>query len=395
MKRIVLTLLLAVASLAHGQTATQTQQGAQFIIAPDSNGIPQIVGYKLWVDPSFSPFHVAIQGTPLNVWGPNLNRANKGWNIQTLTTPLKLTPGANYELDVSGNIHAPAQTTPPPKPVVSDTIAPGLSKYLLVFDDEFNAGNTSEIENSFFTQPTTKWVDQMPPPNGGSLGTGYNGPYTNPPNTTFRTSNMLETSPSGLDLNAWYEPTWHGTGHWLDGLICSMDAYKNGFSQRYGYWEIAMQVAPLLPGDAPNTVGLWESFWLVGDNGINALGSPTNPVSEIDIVESYSSDYTKFHQNVHNYVPGDTNPLQFTYSAGVDISQAVHTYSCLVNPDFIHFYFDGIETSKVATPVSATYPMHMLIDGALGGGYSLTGLSTTGVYPTHIVSVRCWANPAN
>jgi beta-glucanase (GH16 family) len=48
-----------------------------------------------------------------------------------------------------------------------------------------------------------------------------------------------------------------------------------------------------------------------------------------------------------------------------------HTYGALINPDYIHFYFDGVELWKAPTPPEATEPLYVMVDLALGGGWPI------------------------
>ena len=48
-----------------------------------------------------------------------------------------------------------------------------------------------------------------------------------------------------------------------------------------------------------------------------------------------------------------------------------HTYGALINADYIHFYFDGVELWKTPTPPEATEPLCVMVDLALGGGWPI------------------------
>jgi hypothetical protein len=386
MKLKIAALICLTVLTASAQLSTQTQQGAQFVISPDSNGNPQIVGYKLYKDANSTPSHLQIYGANVNTSVTGINRSTTGWIYQPLPNPAPLTPGTSYRVDSTYYLSAPAQTSPPPAPAV-----PLPSGYVLVFNDEFKQQNLNEFDNWGITRPGVVWEAHQPS-GGNDLGLGWDGIWLNPP---YRTNNLVEDVGGGLEMNEWWEPTLNnGAGHWISSLISTMDPAKHGFSQAFGYWECAMQSPPLLPGDAANTPGLWSSFWLLGANGIGTPGSDSNPVAEIDIFESYSVDYTKTHQTVHNWVSGgDKGFSAFMYSGTVDLSQAVHIYSCLVAPDYVHFYIDGVETFKTPTLVSDTYPLQARVDVAFGGGWPVSGLSTTGVYKGKVLYVRCWAKP--
>jgi beta-glucanase (GH16 family) len=52
------------------------------------------------------------------------------------------------------------------------------------------------------------------------------------------------------------------------------------------------------------------------------------------------------------------------------MASGYHTYAALVNPDYVHFYMDGVEQWKTPTPPEATQPLYVMVDLALGGGQS-------------------------
>jgi hypothetical protein len=86
--------------------------------------------------------------------------------------------------------------------------------------------------------------------------------------------------------------------------------------------EAKVWCPPLGTGDAANTPGLWPAFWLNGVNGISGAPNSEGDVAEIDIMEAYSVDYTKYHTNWHVWNAGkQTSAGGSTINSKTDISQ--------------------------------------------------------------------------
>lgn len=360
--RIFLALLfLSVLMPTHPGRGDTAQSGIKLTITPDANGNPQCGSVNLFGGTNY-----------FQVWGTGLVARHSG--VTTFSPPVPITAGQQYSVNMSGTLTVPALTA---QPIVPSVAALG---YVLAFDDEFNQGNINEILNWWGINGTTaRWTAHQPS-GGNDLGNGWDGIWN--PSTPARTYNLSEDS-QGLLMQEWWEPS---INHFVSALISSKDQLNLGFSAALAYWEFKFWAPPLLPGDAPNTTGLWSSCWLDSDDGL--LAHP-GQVAEIDIMEAYSVDYTKFHCVVHNW--GGSGSQDQTISPGYDISAGWHVYSCLIKSDFIYFYLDGVQVGNpVPTPASSTRPLHARADVAFGGGWPTSNLSTTGIYQGRLAYVRCW-----
>ena len=267
----------------------------------------------------------------------------------------------------------PAHAATVPQPVVTNLVG-----YNLVFDEEFNKGPNFNAELSEWgpITPPLRWI--MHTPYAVDFGDAWFGAGKTPP----------RADSNGLNISCYYNTT---RAHWQSGLLSSMDRKGNGFSQALGYWEAKIWCPPLDAGDTVNTPGLWPAFWLDGLNGTSE-----GDVAEIDIMEAYSVDYTKYHTNWHVWNAGkQTSAGGKMVDPKVDISRGWHVYSCLINADLMHFYFDGTEVFKAPTPAAAKLPLYVMLDFALGGGWPITGLNKATTYHMQAAYVRCWAPPSS
>ena len=142
----------------------------------------------------------------------------------------------------------------------------------------------------------------------------------------------------------------------------------------------------------PEGPGVWPAFWL---NGLGSLGSARGGktrVAEVDILEEYGVDSRIAHQNVHVW---NTDGSQYSGTGNSSTCQGMttgfHTYGALVKPDYIHFYFDGVEQWKTPTPPEAKEPLYVMVDLALGGGWPIDHTPN----PSHLYVdyIRIYAPP--
>jgi Glycosyl hydrolases family 16 len=195
--------------------------------------------------------------------------------------------------------------------VASSSASPNLNGYTLAFDEEFN----DPLSVSSYG-PGTKWIAHTP--YGGDFGDAW---FSNP------------TDP------------------------------KSPFSLQNGFWPLRLgSIRPaIITGD--------PGFWLLG---LGSVETPKASEAEIDILEEYGENPLLAHQTVHVW---NANGSQFSGIGNSSTCQGMttgfHTYGALVNTDFIHFYFDGVELWKTATPPEATQPLYVMVDLALGGGWPI------------------------
>ena len=131
-------------------------------------------------------------------------------------------------------------------------------------------------------------------------------------------------------------------------------------------------------------MGAWTSFWIESQNSILNNDNQTSlPDIEIDIFEWYGCQYTGLGNSVqectHNWQPSGGPAGLYSPSTpmpgGAYPWQGYHIYGCQVDPAFITFFIDGVQTNQIATPTGyATSPFYMMVDYAIGGGWPMYGI---------------------
>ena len=240
--------------------------------------------------------------------------------------------------------------------------------YNLVFDEEFNG--PLQVASGKGWGPMVaplKWIAHTP--YGGDFGNAY---FTGP-SENATTPDPFSVSNGVLTIQAYQDPAINN--HWRSGLLASVDPSGNGFSLRLGYWECRMNL--------PSGAGVWPAFWLDGVAGLNKKRTTNSP--EIDILEAFGFDMTVAHHYVHVWTPGGKDVCGAgSASIGVNLANSWHTYGCLVNTDYIHFYLDGVEVSETPTPIEATQPLYVMVNLALGDGFPIDIPSPTRMYVDYI-----------
>ena len=78
-------------------------------------------------------------------------------------------------------------------------------------------------------------------------------------------------------------------GRWTSGILQSVNADGEGFTQRYGYFEMRAKF--------PKGNGTWPAFWL---KTVNQFTDRSQTRAEIDIIEAYGGkDWSGYHAAVH------------------------------------------------------------------------------------------------
>ena len=243
---------------------------------------------------------------------------------------------------------------------------PDLAGYKLVFNEEFNDPlSVSGYEGG------SKWIAHTP--YGGDFG---NARFTDPTHSPspFRIKNGT------LEITAWKEPKENN--QWRSGLLSSMDRSGRGFAQALGYYEARLKL--------PDGPGVWPAFWLMG---LGNLRTPKTSVAEVDILEEYGVKPWIAHQNVHVWnSDGSQASATGNSSTCQGMTTGFHTYGALVNTDYIHFYFDGVEQWKTPTPAEAREPLYVMVDLALGGGWPID--QTPNPSHLYVEYIRVYAPPA-
>lgn len=231
---------------------------------------------------------------------------------------------------------APLPKLPPP--------SLDLSKYRLTFDEDFRGPLSVSAWG-----PGTRWIAHTP--YAGDFGdAGFADPEKDFPFTVRDGILRIEARKSG--------------DRWRSGLLSSVDPKGEGFSQRYGYFEMRARF--------PRGPGTWPAFWLMG---VPQLKEPRDRKTltqiEIDVVEQYGVGPNALHTTVHLWGPGDFHWAEGDTSIVTGMTDDFHTYGVLVEEDFIRFYFDGVELRRARTPKEARVPLYLMVDLALGGGWPI------------------------
>ena len=283
-------------------------------------------------------------------------------HVSTMVLPLDLTPG-EYTLvsglwNPKGNARLPLKTgagvtMADPNgyrvgtlKVAADAPIPALGKptldltgYRVTFDEDF-----SEKELSVSPWgPGTRWIAHTP--YAGDFGDAK---FSDPaPGFPFTLENGILRIEAKKD-----------NGKWRAGLLSSVDSKGQGFSQQYGYFEARAKF--------PHGPGTWPAFWLLG---VTKLTDKKATGAEIDVVEQYGVHPNSLHTCVHLWYADKKHTADPGHFIVDGMENDFHRYGVMVQPDFITFYFDGVELRKTKTPEAAKVPLYLLVNLALGGGW--------------------------
>ena len=307
------------------------------------------------------------------------------------TSAMKL-PAGKYWGDFGFPLVEPVLTVPvmPATPPAAVSNCP-----VLAFHDTFNPGPWPAIANQISNHGPiagpVRWVAHPPYgsdfTDGGFFGDVWN-MGVNPP-VPWGNGGPYSTDNGYLEINAFTV----SDGSWRCGLLSSVDSKGAGFSASApSYWECCKWCPALKWNDAPNTPGMWPAFWLDGVNGIAGAPSFGGDAAEIDIIEAYSIDYTKFHQNWHTWNGGrQVAAWGNMVDAGVDLSAGWHTFGIWINSDLTHWFFDRAETWTYPTQPSQLLPLYCMINFAQGGGFPVNVIRQNN-YKMRVAYVACWTH---
>jgi len=251
-------------------------------------------------------------------------------------------------------------------PIAADAPIPPLAKpslnldgYKVTFDEDFTDKELSASRQG----PGTRWMTHTP--YWGDFGdAGFADPG---PNGPFKlVDGMLHITARKVD------------GKWQSGLLASVDVKGEGFSQQYGYFEMRAKL--------PKGPGTWPAFWLLTQPGIT---NKKLDGAEIDIVEQYGEHPNALHTTVHRWLANGTHTGEGRPAIVEGMDSGFHTYGAMVQPDFITFYYDRAEIWKAKTPQEAKQPLYLLVNLALGGGWSIEKTPDPSVMIVDYV--RAWA----
>ena len=216
-----------------------------------------------------------------------------------------------------------------------------LNGYRVTFDEDFN---DKELSVSAWG-PGTRWIAHTP----------YSGDFGD-----ARFANPVKDFPFTLENGVLRIEARKTDNRWQSGLLASVDPKGNGFSQKYGYFEMRAKF--------PKGLGTWPAFWLLG---APKLKDKSLPQVEIDAVEQYGVHPNALHTNVHLWYPDKKHKGDGKAFVVSGMADDFHRYGVMVDADFIIFYFDGVELRRLKTPEEARVPLYLLVDLALGGGWPI------------------------
>lgn len=281
----------------------------------------------------------------------------------------------------------------PPVPVMPGTAPAYVTDCPnLAFSDSFHYTDQSWISNTGPIQAPVKWIVHKA--DGYDFGDAY---YDGVPNGS---DYVCSSNGVALNLHNWYRSySQAGDGVWRTGNLSSLAYAKggavNGQSTGFeasapSYWEVAVWIAPLQPGDAPGISGLWPSVSLYTDP---AVLSTVGYSVEYDLFELYSIDYTIPHCSWHKWSPSGQQLAAYgsTFSHGAfpDLSAGWHIWGLWIDTATTHWYLDGQEI--FTQPTETTNAVYIMLTNASGGGFPFM-MSPSQVYPYQVAYVACWAH---
>lgn len=149
-------------------------------------------------------------------------------------------------------------------------------------------------------------------------------------------------------------------GRWRSGLLSSSDGKHNGFHQQFGYFEMR---AKLPPGP-----GLWPAFWLLNNQHPDFS-------AEIDVLEHYGSFPDVYESVTHVWAKNDkaknSGDLKKNHVPAGSLYNDFHTYGVSVDKDWIIFFHDRVEVSRIASSPEFHQPMFILLNLAMGSGWPI------------------------
>ena len=250
--------------------------------------------------------------------------------------------------------------------VATDAPVPKLGKptlnldgWRVTFNEDFDGPELSVSARG----PGTRWIAHTP--YGGDFGDAR---FADPsPGFPFTLSNGV------LCIEA-----RRADGKWRAGLLSSVDRNGDGFSQKYGYFEMRARF--------PAGPGTWPAFWLLG---VPKLKDKSLTQIEIDVVEQYGVHPNALHTTVHLWGPGGRHTGDGDVFVVEGMADDFHRYGVMVDEAFTTFYFDGVELRRTKTPPEARVPLYLLVDLALGGGWPIE--NTPSPSYMYVDYVRAWA----
>jgi beta-glucanase (GH16 family) len=236
-----------------------------------------------------------------------------------------------------------------------------LRGYELVFSEDFNG----PLDVSPWG-PGTRWIAHTPW--HGDFGDAA---FADPtPDFPFTIQNGILRIEARKDEEFAKSDPWKR--FWGSGLLCSNDPKGQGFSLQYGYFEMRAKL--------PAGKGVWPAFWLVSSYDRTNPEAGKDGSIEIDVIEYYGFP-DSYMSTVHIWEPKPHRAQGMMITTRpYEISNDFHNYGCMVTPEWIIMYFDGVEVWRVKTPPEHNKPLMILLNLALGGGWPIDEVKS----PTHM-----------
>jgi hypothetical protein len=207
------------------------------------------------------------------------------------------------------------------------------------------------------------WSDEFSDLSVSSRGPGTRWIAHTPSNTDFgdaRFADPKDGVPFSVENGILRIEAAKEGNRWRAGLLSSVDPKGDGFSQKYGYFEMRSKF--------PKGPGMWPAFWLLG---VPALKNRSLQQIEVDVVEQYGAMPNALCMTLHLWGPGDKHWGEGDASMVQGMTDDFHNYGVLIEEKEIVWYFDGIELWRQKTPEAAKVPLYVLVDLAMGGGWPI------------------------
>jgi len=173
-------------------------------------------------------------------------------------------------------------------------------------------------------------------------------------------------------------------GVWRSGQIVSVNREGQGFSQKYGYFEMRARF--------PRGVGPWPAFWLLDQPSLARPDITNVTRCEIDVVEHYGAlPYVDF-ATLHLWPTNGPHSMDQGAIAAPGMESGFHDYGVMITRKHVTFYFDGRAFKQMKTPVAARVPLYLLVSLAMRQGWPDDGIDPhlTHAY-LHVKYVRVYA----
>jgi hypothetical protein len=262
---------------------------------------------------------------------------------------------------IAGNSTARAdqlgKVSPPAANAEASALPIDVSKLRLTWSDEFDGPLDVSAWGSAPGAVPTRWIAHTPW--AGDFGEArFADPRAGFPFTIEAGVLRIEARASSV------ADTGKSKRRWSSGLLASADPRGRGFGQAYGYFEVRAKL--------PKGAGVWPAFWLATQRDFKDPKAALDGRIEIDVLEHYGHNAAAYHAALHVWSPKPHRAVteKIAVPKGV-LSAGFHTYGVKVEPRAITFYFDRRPVWNTPTPAEHKYPLIVLVNLALGGGWPI------------------------